>query len=118
MVILDDALPVISISEIAPVNESAGRFTVTLTSNIQPIAGYDLVIDTLTVTDTTSEDPAYDPQVQSEPIVITSASQNNAVNATITITKDSAYHAWETLNVALSDGDEYTADSRTQKVVM
>ena len=90
IVILDDALPVISIGEIAPVNESAGEFAVTLISNIQLTSGYDLVIDTLLVVDTTtSELPTYNPQLPTTPIVITNTSTNNATDAIITFTKDS-----------------------------
>ena len=97
-----DTLPVISIGEIAPVDEADGMFTVDIDIRYSAIlAGRDLTISTLTVADVTNPNLTYNPQVVTDPIVITNSSENNAAEVTITFTKDSNYVGWEDLTVSL-----------------
>ena len=111
-VVVLEALPIISIAEIGPVDESTGEFDVTLTSNIQLVAGHDLTITTLTVVDATTNAPQYAPVINpnSLPITITSSSFENSVNVNITFTAVSGYHRWADLTVSLASDTEYTAD--------
>ena len=115
-------LPVITISEIANVDKSlgdesssTGTITFTLISDKQAIAGYPINITTLSVDDTNATGPQYYTSHQPDTdIEITNLSTNNAVEITVTLTADNTtYQGWGELEVLLTDGADYTADTNT-----
>ena len=58
-----ETLPVVSISEIATVNEADERFTITLVSEDVSIVDSHIIINSLSVADANSDDPQYNPQI-------------------------------------------------------
>ena len=94
--------------EIAPADEADGMFAFKLSSDYTPVAGYPLIIDTLSVEDATTEAPTYNPQITTNPIQFTSTSAENEVEVNVTFTKNPAYVRWDNLTVSLTDSDEYT----------
>ena len=106
-----DVLPVISISEIADVNKSAGMFTFTLTSDRQALTNYPIKITTLSVDDTSSSGPQFYDSHSPSQIEISNASTNNAVEITVTLTTESQYQGWGGITVSLTNDPGYTVDS-------
>ena len=106
-----DDLPVISISEVSPVNKSVGIFSFMLTSSIAAKVGLPIVIDTLTVDDTSTTGPQYYTSHTPTEIVITDSSTGNAEEVRVTFTADnSQYEGWGEITVSLANGADYTAD--------
>ena len=107
-------LPVISISEIANVNKSAGTFTFTLTSDSPAIAGYPIEITNLSVDDTNTTGPQYYGTHHPDPVTITSSSTNNAEDVAVTLTaNNSVYQGWGEISVSLVNGEDYKANTGT-----
>ena len=116
-VIILDALPVISISAPAMVTETDANSTFNVTLTIEtasfiPLTGRPLVIDGLTIANTS--DPLFQDYYQSHtsPIQFTNAndSTDRDITVPVTIIGDDYYKNWGEISITLASGDEYTAD--------
>ena len=107
-----DNLPVISISEIANVNKSAGTFSFTLTSDYQAIAGYPINITKLSVDDTNTTGPQYYTSHSPTQAEITNLSTRNSEDVIVTITADNTtYQGWGEITATLTNGADYVVDT-------
>ena len=103
-----DNLPVISISNIAALDKSAGLFTFQLNSDIPVVAGHPIEITGLTITNASADIPQYYTSHTPTVIEITTGS---SVMVTANLTVLNTYQGWGRVNVALGDGEDYTPNS-------
>ena len=120
-IVLLNQLPKLSIAEIAPVHESVGKFSFTITSDIQPHAGHPIIINrpgdtqTLIVTEDT-RGHQYNPRFTSDPILITNTSPNNSVDVEVTFTEDSDYHGWQNIVVWVNIGSDFEVNESARQI--
>ena len=112
-VVVLDNLPEISIAAIDPVDESAGMFTVTLQSDVILATDRPITITALTVADADTDDPQYNPQITTDPILVPTGSSNNSGEVTVTFTAVADMYSYDNLTVSLAEvaDDLYTVDT-------
>ena len=126
-VVILDQLPVISLSAPDAVDETDANSTFDLTLTIEtasfvPLTGRPLVIDGLTIANTS--DPLFQNYYQSHTSPIQFTDANNASNRDITIPVtilgDDAYNNWGEISIALADSTskQYTADSNNNSATV
>ena len=108
-VVIYDELPIISITTPDSINESAGTFDITLTSNIEPLVNHPIVITSLNVNDTVGQNYDYFESIP-DSIVIDHTHTDGEIIVPVTIINNDDYDGWGEITATLTNGLNYTAD--------